>query len=698
MQKQICLCFVFIVFLFCVAVKGETNGVEQSKLSVAVQGKVFCDQNNNGILDVGEKGIPSVAVSNGQEISTTDLDGQYSITITPQDGQFVFITTPAGYKNSSLFYQKITSVPRQTVNFGVIPAAAKAAENFSFVQITDIHIEGKESVKTFKDDLAEIMALDSKPDFIIATGDLVHVANPENFTDYLAGIKDFQLKIYNAIGNHDSPVNLYETYLGPSNYSFDYGRAHFVVLNCVEPKLYAQWLKKDLDRQPKDKINIVCQHYAPDKNLLDFLSQYNTRVFLNGHWHSNKAFYYGKILVLSTPTLRFGGIDCSSRGYRVITFKDGTIQTRYRWGGMKTLPKKNEGAVIGDSYKLKWKANLDDGTGITASVLDNGYVYVGIQDDDNVENCGVVCLDSRNGKRLWKFKTDSSIKGKPVRYNGILCAVSVTGAVYGLDAVSGQLRWKFQLGEAWERWVYNSPVIKDEKIFCGVAPYFVCLNLKTGEKIWQAPLLGYDWISCRSNPVIDDSAVYVNFNWTGGLTVLNKKDGSVIWKKKEVGFETTHSTPAVQGNTIFDLADSTLYSLNKKSGKKNWQKALDGGWTVSSPAVKDSNLVVGTPDGKVLAVNAATGQEIWSFQTGPSIGSFSPYVRGGSQVMSSPVIADNKVYVGANDGAFYILDLITGKLLWQYQTNMPILSIPSVTDDGLYFCDSKGTVYAFVKK
>jgi outer membrane protein assembly factor BamB len=693
--------------LFALA-NGNTDSGKITQQPIAIQGKIFCDLNGNGVLDAGEKGIPGVDVSDGQEIISTDSKGQYNLLVKPQGGGFIFITTPSGYQCSSEFYQKIASAERQVVNFGLIPTPVTANAAFSFAQITDIHInieadvhinmEGKDSVQTFKEDLAEINALDPKPAFIVATGDFVNVAKPKNCDDYLEGIKANPIKIYNVMGNHDAPTTLFETYYGPSYYSFNYGQAHFVMLNCTEPNLYAQWVKKDLDRQPKDKIVIVCQHYQPDKSILDLFSRYNTRAFLNGHWHSNKAFYYEKILVLSTPPLRFGGIDCSSRGYRVVTVKDGTIRTKVYKGGTAGLKRKNEGVISGDMYALKWKAFLNEGSGITSPFVDNGRMYVGMQDDDNVRNCGVVCLDSCDGKRLWKVQTDNSINGRPVVSNGIVCAVSVIGTIYGLDAASGQLRWNFSLGDIWERWVYNSPAVKDDKVFCGVAPFFVCLDIKTGKKIWQAPPMGSDWVSCRSNPVIDDSAVYINgnWNWTSGLTVLNRKDGSVIWQKKE-GFAATHSTPAVQGNTLFDMADNLLYSLDKKNGNMHWKMALGGLWTISSPTIKGSTLVVGSSDGRVLAVDTATGKIIWSFQTGPSMGSFSPYVRNGSQVMASPVIADDMVYVGANDGAFYILNLVTGKLLWQYQISQPILSLPSVVGDRLYFSDCEGTIYAFEK-
>ena len=45
----------------------------------AASGHVFEDRNGNGTRDSGERGMASVAVSNGRDIVLTDAGGAYSI-------------------------------------------------------------------------------------------------------------------------------------------------------------------------------------------------------------------------------------------------------------------------------------------------------------------------------------------------------------------------------------------------------------------------------------------------------------------------------------------------------------------------------------------------------------------------------------------------------------------------------------------
>ena len=59
-------------------------------------GKVFVDENRNGLLDEGEKRLHRVSVSDGLNVVQTDSNGAYQL---PGHSRmhFLFITTPSGY-------------------------------------------------------------------------------------------------------------------------------------------------------------------------------------------------------------------------------------------------------------------------------------------------------------------------------------------------------------------------------------------------------------------------------------------------------------------------------------------------------------------------------------------------------------------------------------------------------------------------
>ena len=74
-----------------------------------------------------------------------------------------------------------------------------------------------------------------------------------------------------------------------------------------------------------------------------------------------------------------------------------------------------------------------------------------------------------------------------------------------------------------------------------------------------------------------------------------------------------------------------------------------GGDVISSPAVADGKVYVGSYDNNVYCLDAATGANIWNYTTG-------------GWVWSSPAVADGKVYVGSNDDNVYCLNAVTGAL------------------------------------
>jgi hypothetical protein len=60
-----------------------------------VTGYVFLDENENGALDRGERGIAHASVSNGKEVVQTDGRGRYSLPA--YDEMVVFVTKPSGF-------------------------------------------------------------------------------------------------------------------------------------------------------------------------------------------------------------------------------------------------------------------------------------------------------------------------------------------------------------------------------------------------------------------------------------------------------------------------------------------------------------------------------------------------------------------------------------------------------------------------
>ena len=68
--------------------------------------------------------------------------------------------------------------------------------------------------------------------------------------------------------------------------------------------------------------------------------------------------------------------------------------------------------------------------------------------------------------------------------------------------------------------------------------------------------------------------------------------------------------------------------------------------------------------------------------------------KAGGPIVTSPVIADGVVYIGAMDGHLYAVDQQTGKEKWNFKSHMPIQSTAAVSGGTVYFVSSAGSLAA----
>ena len=83
----------------------------------------------------------------------------------------------------------------------------------------------------------------------------------------------------------------------------------------------------------------------------------------------------------------------------------------------------------------------------------------------------------------------------------------------------------------------------------------------------------------------------------------------------------------------------------------------------------------------VHGLNAA-GKGVWTFDTL-------------ARVESSPAIAGDRVFVGSNDGRFYVLNLNTGAKLWEFNAGAPLSASPAIANGRIVIGSQDGRLYCF---
>jgi len=127
---------------------------------------------------------------------------------------------------------------------------------------------------------------------------------------------------------------------------------------------------------------------------------------------------------------------------------------------------------------------------------------------------------------------------------------------------------------------------------------------------------------------------------------------------------------------------------NTGSADTQW-KYKTGGRVYSSPLIADDTVYVGSGDHHFYALDKQTGKLNWSFRTGGS-------------VHSSAAIKHNLVYFGSADGNLYAINKDSGALAWKFASGGEkkyglwdyYLSSPTIADDLVYWGSGDGHLYA----
>lgn len=341
--------------------------------------------------------------------------------------------------------------------------------------------------------------------------------------------------------------------------------------------------------------------------------------------------------------------------------------------------------------RLAWVCPTGRSLHMASPVVVNGTVFLGTQDDDNGTQASVIALDATTGAVRWKHPVDSSIKDAVTAAQDSVFAMTVTETIYALDARTGEEQWKAQLGDILDRWAYGSPTVQDGVVYAGPAGKLAALDAATGKVLWTAALAG-DWVPSHSSPLVADDRLIVAYQWSKGVAAVSRADGSLLWSVEM----NANATAVRYGDQVIVAAGGGLVALDLKTGEKKWTLPIPQGWPTSSPALKDGVVYVGLPTGDIIAARADTGELVWRTPTARSLTTASPYLWQTATVASSPAVAGEVVYVGANDGCLYGLNTSDGRVIWKCYFGAMVSSSPAVSGNCLYVADDAGNLYCFV--
>ena len=436
---------------------GGGNNNEQTE-TVVINGTTI-DKGNTvyGLISdsVTGEGISGVAVTDGTNVVITDNNGVYQIP-TNRWAKYVWFTIPAAYEvpvdqtnGRPLFYttSKII-VGKQNRNDWKLNPLPAVEEEFTIIAIGDPQCERASEAERFRSEtLADIRSTISGAQsyenryhnaYAITLGDITfdNIELWPTMAELCSSVKlnnGKSVPIFNCIGNHDhdpdrqndrEATELYIENVGPTDYSFDRGRVHFVVMDnivCTTSTGFGNdktwnydagytstqlaWLEKDLEAV-EDKANkmIVLSGHIPfragstsggsnvnkDKgysDVLELMTQFNEAHILIGHTHYPENYIHtsyrtknGQPIYEHVHGAACGGwwtsnicVEGSPNGYSIYEIKGATMHNWVAKGTNMNATEQmrvyNANDTYGHKYLYTWTTG---GTGGKSNIKTSG--------------------------------------------------------------------------------------------------------------------------------------------------------------------------------------------------------------------------------------------------------------------------------------------------------------------------------------
>ena len=347
--------------------------------------------------------------------------------------------------------------------------------------------------------------------------------------------------------------------------------------------------------------------------------------------------------------------------------------------------------------EVKWVYETS-GPLLSSAAVAGGHVYL------TTEEGHTLALDRETGAVVWEYASGFPSSSTPaVTEDWVIFAVR-RGLVVALDRETGAVVWETDIASP----IFASPVVAEGTVYIWAGDKkLYALDAATGERRWD--FTTKDWILA--------SASYAD-----GVVAVASKDSRVHTVSARTGLRGLYydagqgrrigGGPAIHGDlAIFGSKGGLVYAIDRNAktyplgraifrAKINlyvwnaisqpvqkgtvWSATVTGD-VVHTPAVAGETVFVATTVGRVFALEALTGKQIWTAEVGGNI-------------TSAPTIAGNTLLVGTEAGVVAGVDVASGAVVWDFDTGsgQQITASPVVAGDTMYVASHDGKLYAVI--
>ena len=261
--------------------------------------------------------------------------------------------------------------------------------------------------------------------------------------------------------------------------------------------------------------------------------------------------------------------------------------------------------------------------------------------------------------------TSPIVEGDKVILNALILAwgdLNRTGNRYfAFDKRTGQTVWVSSPQSKHYDTNYSTPIVGTidgtrALIVGGTDGVYHALKVNTGEKIWSMEVSKR---AILNSALFKDNIAYIthgeeNMDTTemGLIAAVDATKTGVLgndaFKWRTRGFLPTFASPVMDNERLYTVDNSAIVgAFDLKTGAKLWDKSL-GTLQKGSPLLADGKLYVGTENGKFYILRpSATGVEVLDEDLLGTAQTPEP-------IIASPIVADGRIYVTSMDATYAI--------------------------------------------
>jgi outer membrane protein assembly factor BamB len=383
---------------------------------------------------------------------------------------------------------------------------------------------------------------------------------------------------------------------------------------------------------------------------------------------------------------------------------------------------------FGPNQRVLWKTTV--GSGLSSPSIWKGRIFLTEFDGTN-KHLATVCFDRRTGKVLWRRSVAPKEIEKVHELSSPAAPTPATDGerVYVYFGSYGLVSYDLDGNERWEKRLplpenpygaVASPIIAGELLVLnqqGKDAYLLGVNRRDGHTVWKTDrsLFQYGWstpVYWRHDGMDEIVVLGGDFKPNQRLMAYNLADGTERWWVGGLP-PCGKSTPVIGDSLLFlaapdiilepaairkdPLRAEQIYANNSarvmavRPGNKGEVSQTNIAWSerkgvpgVPSPLYYKGRLYTFLNGGIVFCRVAGTGKLLYSGRLG-ALGDY----------YSSPVAADDKVYIASSEGIVVVLEAGEDlKILARNKLDGAILATPALVDGKIYV-RTESQLYAF---